>query len=194
MTDRLLFSSPRERTLWMWTGMVAAGIAATLFLSGVVADPALGQTIAALAFGASMILIGVAVVLMALKARPRGLEIGVGVGVAAVYILLLTRMTAPERSHLIEYSVLAALMYEALSERRANGRIVPVPAALAALGATTLGILDEAVQLALPSRVFDTLDILFNGLAALGAILAVIVVRWARTVAASRADDGPGVG
>lgn len=73
---------------------------------------------------------------------------------------------AAERTHLIEYGVVAVLIYEAHRERSSHGRRVPAPALLA-VGATALvGILDECIQAFLPNCVFDLRDILFNILAA----------------------------
>lgn len=80
----------------------------------------------------------------------------------------------------MEYTVVALLIYEALTERASNGRRVPVPALLA-IGATALlGVLDEGIQALLPSRVFDPIDILFNALAGLMAVLASVALAWAR--------------
>jgi len=43
-----------------------------------------------------------------------------------------------------------------------------------------IGILDECIQIFLPSRVFDPLDMLFNSLAALMAIGGSMALHWAR--------------
>ena len=125
------FSSDRERRLWTWAAIVAAGIYATLGLArrlaGLLPDAVMG-----VGFGLGMLLVGAAVLTQGLRVRPRGLEIGVGLGVAAAYLLVALRLTIPaERSHLLEYSVVALLIYEALTERRRQGRRVPAPAALA---------------------------------------------------------------
>ncbi len=59
-------------------------------------------------------------------------------------------------------------------------RRVPVPALLAILATTLFGALDEGIQVLLPSRVFDPVDILFNFLAGVMAIIAMVVLGWAR--------------
>jgi len=41
-------------------------------------------------------------------------------------------------------------------------------------------VLDEGIQALLPSRVFDPIDILFNALAGLMAVLASVALAWAR--------------
>ena len=47
-------------------------------------------------------------------------------------------------------------------------------------------MLDELIQGVLPDRVFDPWDILFNILAGLMAVLAIVALRWAR----GRAETG----
>ena len=108
--------------------------------------------------------------------------IGVALGVAAAYILVFVRMSIPtERSHLIEYGVVALFIHEALNERTSRGRRVPAPALLAVLATGLVGVLDECIQLLLPSRVFDPVDMLFNVLAAGMAVTASIALSWARS-------------
>ncbi|MEM7116758.1 MAG: VanZ family protein [Chloroflexota bacterium] len=133
------------------------------------------------AFWVGLWLIGGAIVLQALRMRPSGIEIGVGLGIAGAYLIALLRMAIPEeRSHLIEYSVVALLVHQALLERQKNGRSVPYPALLA-LGITILlGWLDEGIQFFLPNRIYDIRDVVFNALAALMAISASVVLIWAR--------------
>ena len=68
---------------------------------------------------------------------------------------------------------MAALVHEALTERRANGRSVPVLFALVI--SVLLGWLDEGIQSILPNRVYDIRDVFFNTVAA----AMVIGARWA---------------
>ncbi|NNF02816.1 MAG: VanZ family protein, partial [Rhodothermales bacterium] len=112
-----------------------------------------------------------------------------------VYGMLLFRMTFPERSHLIEFGVVAMLIYEALSERRRSGRGVRFPA-LIAIGATTLiGVVDEVIQLFIPSRVFDPVDIAFNCFAAVLAVTSMAVLAFGkRTVMRRRSEDNAEIG
>ena len=119
--------------------------------------------------------------LLGLRVRPGGAEIAVALGVVTAYLLVFVRMSIPtERSHLIEYGVVALFIHEALAERARHGRRVPAPALLAVLAATLIGVVDECIQLALPSRVFDPIDMLFNLLAAVMAVTASSALRWAR--------------
>ena len=43
-----------------------------------------------------------------------------------------------------------------------------------------IGVIDECIQLLLPSRVFDPIDMLFNVLAAVMAVTASTALGWAR--------------
>lgn len=201
------FSSKRERNLWGGTVVVVVAIYATLGLapplSRALRDRGLIEEAALL----GMLLVLATIVTLGLTARHgsngnpsdgnsrsgnRGFDIpltgipwagfGVALGVAAVYLLLFVRMNATpeERTHLMEYGVVAAFIYGALKERASRGRRVPVPAVLAALSTSLLGVLDECIQAALPNRVFDPSDILFNVLAAVMAVVAMLVLSWAQ--------------
>ena len=177
-----VFSSNRERRLWLWTLAVVAAIYSTLGLAatldGVLSDRGLIDA----SFGWGLMLVLAAIVVQALKLRPGGAEIGVALGVVAAYLMVLLRMAIPaaERTHLIEYSVVALFIHEALTERSSQGCRVPVPALLAILATSLVGVLDECIQAFLPSRVFDPRDILFNVLAAVMAVAASVTLGWAR--------------
>ena len=152
------------------------GLARTL--AAALADSGLGEGL----FILCCLLVLAAVVTQGLRARPGGAEVGVALGIAAAYILVFVRMSIPtERSHLIEYGVVALFIHEALTERGARGRRVPAPALLAVLATGLIGVLDEYIQLLLPSRVFDPVDMLFNVLAAIMAVTASSALRWARS-------------
>ena len=175
------FSSARERRLWIWTAVVVAAIYSTLGLAQTLADRLGNDFFAVWLFLLGCVLVLLAVVTQGLRVRPSGIEIAVALGVAAAYMLVFVRMAIPtERSHLVEYGVVAVLVYEALAERASHGRRVPVPALLAILITTLIGTLDEGIQWLLPSRTFDPVDILFNVLAAVMAVTASAALQWAR--------------
>ncbi len=179
-----LFSSKRERRLWLWVVLVMAAIYATLGLAQqwaqVLEERGLLDFTVGL-FLLCMLLVGLTILTQGLKVRPGGAEVAVAVGVATAYLLVLTRMTIPtERSHLIEYSIIGVLIYEALSERKSQGRRVPLPPVLAILITVALGALDEGIQWLLPNRVFDPVDILFNTIAGTMAVAASAALTWAR--------------
>ena len=101
-------------------------------------------------------------------------------GIVAVYLMLFLRLGLPERTHLMEYGVLAIFIHMALTERNHQGGSVPRPAVLAWIAAFLIGVIDETLQLFLPARVFDSEDILFNGIAVSMAIGGSTTLAWAR--------------
>lgn len=163
-------------------------MAAVLVVIAIALTLVIGPELAALAdrtrlleagFALGLLLVGGTVVALATDARPGGLELGIALGVVAVGLLLVVRTGLPtaERTHLIEYAALAALIHAALLERAALGRRVPSPA-LSAIAITTLiGVLDELAQAVMPGRVFDPIDIVFNAAAATGAVVLGTAVR-----------------
>ena len=181
-----VFSSDRERRLWLWTLAVVVAIYSTLglarTLAGALREAGLleGTTLVFFGFFA-LFLVGATVVTQGLKARPGGAEIAVALGVTAAYLMVFFRMVSlEERTHLIEYGVVGVFIYEALAERASHGRRVPLPPLLAILATAALGLLDEGIQLFLPSRVFDPVDILFNLLAGTMAVGTSVALAWAR--------------
>ncbi len=175
------FTSKRERRLWAWTLAVVVAIYSTLGLARTLAGALRDRELIDASFGLGMLLIGAAIVLQAVKMRPGGAEIGVALGVVGAYLIVFLRMTSPEeRTHLIEYAVVALLIHEALTERASQGRHVPAPALLAVLATSLVGVLDECIQALLLRRVFDPRDILFNVLASVMAVAAIVMLRWAR--------------
>lgn len=177
-----LFASDREQRLWRWTIAIVVAIYSTLGLARTLAD-ALGDSgfIGVALFLLGCLLVLATVVTQGLKTRPSGIELAVALGVAAAYLLVFVRMAVPtERSHLVEYGVVAIFIYEALTERASQGRRVPVPALLAVGAAALIGVLDECIQAFIPSRVYDPEDILFNVFASAMAVAASATLAWAR--------------
>ena len=173
----LRFASRRERRLWAWTAVVVVAIYSTLGLARVLADELRRRELADAAFAVAFVLILAAIVAIGVRARPGGLEVGVVIGVVAVYTLVLVRMSIPEeRTHVVEYGVVAVLVHEALVERRRGGLPVRWPAPTALGLAIAAGTIDEVLQLAIPSRVFDPRDIVTNSLSAGLALGAKLVL------------------
>ena len=169
----MVFTSDRERRLWAWALVAVSGIYSTLVLAQTLTSTFTDRRAFENSFMLLLLALGAAIVALGLKLRPGGAEIGVGIGIAAVYLMALTRMGSPsERSHLIEYSIVATLIYAALRERGSQGAGVRFPALLAIAATAVVGLVDELVQLGLPWRVFDPIDIVFNALAAVMAVVA----------------------
>ena len=172
------FTSTREKHLWLWSFLVFVTIISTLFIGRPLANQLRDQNIQAIFFLLGMILVGAAVVNHGLRWRPGKIEISVLLGIVAVYVMFFFRLGAPERSHLIEYSVLAIFIHEALIERKTLGKSLYKPALMALVITFLVGVADEYLQFFLPDRVFDPEDILFNGLAAGMAIGFSALLGW----------------
>ena len=176
-----LFTSRRERRLWIWTLVVVAAIYSTLGLAPTLADELQSRDLYGAIWFIAFLLLIVAVVVQALKKRPGGVEIGVVIGVVAVYMMVFARIAQPaEHSHLFEYGIVAFLIYLALAERRNNGRHVPSPAVLAVATTAVVGWIDEGIQGLLSNRVYDILDVGVNALAGLLAVTATVALTWVR--------------
>lgn len=177
MLPKSIFSSKRERRLWIALAIVLVAIYATLGRAPAVVA-ALGEDILASA-GTNLVFAIIALLVVIpvffIDKRLGQAEIAVGAGILVVYLLAWLRLGSwEERSHLFEYALVAALVHEALLERRDNGHRLPVPALLALLISLVLGLLDEGIQYLLPNRVFDPVDVAFNSIAA----TMIIGARW----------------
>lgn len=191
-----VFRSERERRLWLWAVGLLVAIYASLYSVRPLAEWLRERNLLRISLGA-VLLLGAAIIAWRwAKTRPGWREIGVGFGITFAYLWALARVGVPpeERTHLIEYAVVAAFMYRALVERRRNGRTVPAPDALAVLGTTLLGLLDEGIQWLLPNRVFDVRDVFFNFLAGvmfMFVVLFIALVRPRKAVADAPAARWP---
>lgn len=176
-----MFSSNRERRLWLYTLLVVGGIYATLGLASRLAGMLRDQGLLESTFLLGMALIGLAVLTQGLTRRPTAAELGVFIGIGAVYLLAFVRIATPEeRTHLIEYGVVGVLIYEALTERRRNGGRGPAPALLSVAITAALGAIDEGIQFLLPERVFDVRDLGFNALAGVLGVGGMTLLRQVR--------------
>ena len=175
-----LFTSRRERRLWLWALAVVVAIYSTLGLAGTLAEVLREHNLLPAAVLGLMLVTVAAIVGSGLKKRPGHREVWVALGVTAVYAMAVVRMggTMEERTHLFEYGIVAVLIYQALRERAANGRRVPAPAVLALVATVALGWLDEGLQALIPSRVYDNFDVVRNTVAALIGIGGSVTVGW----------------
>jgi hypothetical protein len=174
------FTSDRERRLWFWAAAVVLAIYATLGLAGTLAGLLRDRNLLDASFGLGLLVVMAAIVGSGIRRRPGGREFWIAAGVVAVYGIVILRMGIgpEERTHLIEYAVVALLLYHALDERRRNGGPLRSPAVLAIAVTALLGLVDELIQALIPSRVFDYRDIGFNALAALMAVTGSVVVGY----------------
>jgi hypothetical protein len=175
-----IFTSSREKYLWVLAFIVLLAIFSTLLIGQPLIKLLANQNLQAVLFVLGMILVGGAIILHMIELKPGKIESVIVLGIGAVYIMLFLRLGLPERSHLIEYSVLAIFIHKALDERSKNYLHKIPPFLLAYILTFLIGVMDEAIQLFLPNRIFDPLDILFNGIAATLAIGSNVIFSWIR--------------
>lgn len=190
-TPTPLFTSPRERRLWLWAVAVVAAIYSTLGLAGTLAARLRENNLMTAAFFVLMILTVATIIGSGLKRRPGRRELWVGLGLTAVYGMAVLRMgvSPEERTHLFEYGVVAVLIYQALRERAQNGGRVPVPPLLALVVTALLGWLDEGIQALLPNRVYDDFDVMSNAIAATIGIVGSVTIGWVNALLDRRGGD-----
>ncbi len=197
-----VFTSPRERRLWLWSLAVVAAIYSTLGLAGTLVGVLREWSLLPAAMMLVMVLTFMAIVGSGLgsglggglRRPPAALEVWVALGVVVVYGMAVLRMggSPEERTHLFEYGIVALLIHAALAERVRNGRRVRAPAALAVVVAALLGWVDEGIQALLPNRVYDNFDVFSNAVAAVIAIAgSQAVARAAAAVERRRGGGSP---
>ncbi len=175
------FTSIREKRLWFCVLLVLMAISLTLLFGGRAAQILNIQGYQELGFIGGMLLIAIMIFISGLRIKARKMEMVIWLGLTSVYLLLFVRLSLPERTHLIEYSVLAIFVYQALWERAKHKNQILPPALTAFIITVFCGFLDECIQLFIPSRVFDPRDILFNALSAGLAITTVGLISWIHT-------------
>ena len=175
-----LFTSSREKRLWCWVLAVLVAIFSTLFIGQPLVQLFSNQDIQAVFFVLGMVLVAATIIVHGFQTKPSKIEWTLLLGIIAVYQMLFLRLGLSERSHLIEYSVLAIFIHKALTERKNLDRQILNPALLTLVMAFLIGVIDECIQMVLPNRVFDPADIFFNGMAITMAIGARLLLTWIR--------------
>jgi len=175
------FTLNRERRLWFSVLAVLVAIYATMGPGQMLAEALRERNLLRISFAIVLLMLGAIITVRWIKKRPGWREIGVALCITIVYLGMFARITSPEeRTHLLEYSIVAVLIHQALLERRRNEHQIPVPALLAMVLTALLGWIDESIQSLLPNRVYDIRDVGFNALAGVMAIGASLVLVWGR--------------
>lgn len=89
---------------------------------------------------------------------------------ASAYTWGLSRLELPiERIHFIEYGLLSILIFRALRHNLRDKSIY----VWSGIAVFCLGLLDEGIQYLLPNRVYDTRDVIVNGIAGILGLLLI---------------------
>lgn len=172
-----LFNSKREKHLCLLVGIVSLAILATVFTSAPLLDLLADQNIQAVFFLTGMAFTALTIFTVAVSPKSLKLVVVGTLALITIYLMFFLRLGLAERSHLIEFSVLAALVFKALSERFQGNISSLKVAGYSFMLCFLFGILDEGIQYFVPSRVFDPVDILFNGLAITFALAVILILQ-----------------
>ncbi len=142
-----LFTSSLEKRFWLYSLLVLVAILFSLTFGRPLQKIFVNQNVQAVFFLLGMVLVGITILIYGLKAQTSKSELAI----CAVYIMLIFRLGAPERSHLIEYSVLAIFIHKALLERINSKNKMLKTAVLAFTFTFIIGVLDETIQVFLPN-------------------------------------------
>ena len=184
--------SARERRLWLGAGGMLLMIYASLYSVRPAAEWLRERNLLRASIIGLFLVLAVMILSWCLARSPGRRELAALVLSAMLYLAALWQIRMPEeRFHLLQYGLLAGLLYAALLERRRPGggmRWSAAPAALAVLATGLAGWVDEAIQQLLPNRQYDWLDVGLNLLAALLAVGVLAAMAEARR--ADRAAAG----
>ena len=186
------FESPRERRLWFWAGGLVVAIYASLYSVRPLAEWLRDRNLLRAAIIGLFLGVAAIVLRWCLARSPGRREIAVVALFAVLYMMVLWPIRMPEeRFHLLEYGLLAGLVYAALLERRRPGagmRWSAPAAVLAVLVSGCAGWVDEGIQYLLPNRYYDWIDVGLNvsaGVLAVAALAALAEARRADRAAAA---------
>lgn len=141
-----IFTSNIESRRWRYVVAILVAIFVGLIFGPAFQMFLLRPGVQLVLFLAGMILTAGVIILYGANLQTRKFEVVLWVGLAAVYTMLFFRLGVAERSHLMEYGVLAIFIHHALLARAyLQGR--PVTTALLAFGLTIfIGLIDECFQ------------------------------------------------
>lgn len=175
-----------ERRLWIAATCLTLLIYSTLYFVRAPIEFLRERDLLRFSVTAVFLLTAVTVIFFLLRRRPGLRALCVAGTFGVIYVFALTRMDRPEeRLHLVEYGLLAGLIYGALLERRRRHRVFSQPSRSLPAGPTAivltsgLGWLDEGIQAILPNRYYDIRDVVVNAIAAVLAVGAIASWRWA---------------
>ncbi len=179
-----VFRSRRERRLWLWSAALLAAIYASLYSVRPLAEWLRERNLLRGTILALFLLVAVLILRWFLARVPGWREIAVLALFGIIYLAVLWPVRMPEeRFHLLEYGLIAGLVYAALLERQRPGgamRWAPGQAMLAVLLSGLAGWVDEGIQYLLPNRHYDWFDVGLNLLAAVLGVAALAALAEAR--------------
>jgi predicted nucleic acid-binding Zn ribbon protein len=162
------FDAKKARRYWLLAALVFIAIVVGWFLPLSAQQQLLSQEVQVVLFALGLIFTFLAVACYALQYQPKPIIWSTVFALFAVGVLLLVRLDAPERSHLLEYAALAIFTHKAIHIRYSYRLWEPGIRAVVLAGG--IGFFDEAMQAILPNRHFAWEDVVFNSSAVVIAI------------------------
>lgn len=171
-----------ERYYWRCSTLALLLIFATLFVGNPLQQWWTDQNSHAVVFLVSMLLIGASLFMGGFSYRDRWELWALRLGLTAVFMMFLLRLTASERSHIIEYCILTYCVFKALSTRYRGQRKLGIIHLQSAALCICTAFVDEGLQALLPQRVGSWEDIIFD-VGAVGFALGVIaILAWGKKI------------
>lgn len=178
MSTTNFFTSKKETRLWLLALATLIAIYSTIPFSQPISNFIQRNHLHGAFFLTGLILVGLTITLLGVSQKTTSIQVGTVIGVSTVYLLIFLRLEIPQdRTHLIEYGILASLIYLALNERKINQPTKLPIAFMAMIFSSIAGTIDEFLQLLVPNRYFDLNDILFNTLASCFSIFVVGILK-----------------
>lgn len=166
-----------EKTYWKLSLGIVILIFSTIFIGNPLRETWSNQGGHALVFVLGMLLVGSAILIGGLSGPDRWQLWAVRLGLAAVFVMFFLRLSLAERSHVIEYSVLAFCLHQALKINPIIANRLRYPWILSLFLTIAIAGLDEGIQALLPKRVGSWEDLAFDAGAAAFAIGAVRLIK-----------------
>ncbi|MBT8253868.1 MAG: VanZ family protein [Bacteroidia bacterium] len=173
-----VFTSKREKRLWVSVLLILTAIYSTLGLAGELAAFLRSRAQLDKVYIACFSIVVIVLIGLAIINKTRALLIFTGLGLLAVYTMVIVRMglSPEERTHLFEYALVGILIYLALKERKKTKSLNKSPFWMAIVITLLLGWLDEGIQAMIPNRVYDIRDVGFNAIAGISGIFSMAVL------------------
>ena len=179
-----VFRSRRERRLWLWSGALLAVIYASLYSVRPLAEWLRERNLLRGTILLLFLVVAALILRWFLARAPGWREVAVLALFGVLYLVVLWPVRMPEeRVHLLQYGLIAGLVYAAVLERQLPGgamRWSPGRAAVAVLLTGLAGWGDEGIQYLLPNRHFDWFDVGLNLLAAVLGVGSLAALAEAR--------------
>ena len=114
---KIEFKTKKERRYWLYVFLAILAIGLSLIFGNPLQQMLQNKDVQASIFILGMLMMLTTIVLKGLHSNTNTMEWMAWIGLSAVYLMLFLRLGLSERSHMVEYSLLAILSLQAFQER-----------------------------------------------------------------------------